>query len=207
MGYLLPAEYESYGLAAETADELVTMASSLMEAHCKRPTLLAAEYVERIRLTAGAQTGRLSYGPLCADALISARVRYAKGRRGEYADLNLNQEMGLQIATAFGLPGTWSVLNVSTIDLYTSARELTFPVNFLGLGYNEAEITYTAGFVTVPVQIKVACAQIVKNAQATPALNVSMSKLDTMQMEYFAGTLIDDGVRSLLKPYLAEKAN
>jgi hypothetical protein len=206
MGYLLPSDYELYGLAAETADELVTMASALMEAHCRRPTLLAAQYVERIRITAGAQTGRLSYGPLYDGALVSARVRYAKGRRGEYADLNLQYDAGLQIATAFGLPGTWSNLDVTTIDLYPNARELTFPANFLGLGYNEAEVTYTAGLVTVTAQIKAACAQIVKNAQATPALNVSRSKLDTMQMDYFAGTLIDDGVRALLKPYLAEKA-
>ena len=207
MGYLLPAEYEAYGLAAETADELVTMASALMEAHCRRPTLLAAQYVERIRLTAGSQTGRLSYGPLYDGALIGVRVRYAKGRRGEYADLSADRAMGLQIATAFGLPGTWSTLDVTTIDLYVTARELTLPVNFLGLGYNEAEVTYTAGFVTVPVRIKVACAQIVKNAQTTPALNVSMSRLDTMQMEYFSGTLIDDGVAALLAPFVAEKTN
>jgi hypothetical protein len=211
MGYLLPQEYEAYGLAVETADAWVAMASSLMEAHCKRPTLLAAEYTERIRLTAGAQTGRLSYGPLLANALVGVQVRYAKGRRGEYAGLTepfgVNGLMGLQIATAFGLPGTWTALDVSTIDVYSNARELTFPMTFLGLGFNEAEVTYTAGFVTVPVSIKVACAQIVKNAQATPALNVSLSKLDTMQMEYFSDSLIDDGTRSLLKPYLAEKAN
>jgi hypothetical protein len=205
MNYLLPAEYEAYGLSAETADQLVAMASALIEAHCRRATLLAAQYTERIRLTAGAQTGRLSFGPLLASALISARVRYAKGRRGEYADLSTHQEFGLEIATAFGLPGTWSNLDVTTIDLYAPGRELTFPANFLGLGYNEAEVTYTAGFVTIPVHVKVACAQIVKNAQATPALNVKLSKLDTMQMEYFSGTLIDAGVQSLLAPFVAEK--
>jgi hypothetical protein len=205
MGYLLPAEYAAYGLAADTADDLVTMASALMEAHCRRPTLLAAQYTERIRLTAGSQTGRLSYGPLYPGALIGVQVRYAKGRRGEYADLSGNQQMGLQIATAFGLPGTWSALDVTTIDVYEGPRELTFPVNLLGLGYNEAEVTYTAGFVTIPVSIKVACAQIVKNAQATPALNVKSSRLDTMQLQYFSDALIDDGVRSLLKPYLAER--
>src|ERR1017187_9759339 len=118
MGYLLPAEYVAYGLAADTTDDLVAMASALMEAHCKRPTLMAAQYTERIRLTAGSQTGRLSYGPLSTGALIGARVRYAKGRRGEYADLNLNQQMGLQISTVFGLPGTWSTLDVTTIDVY-----------------------------------------------------------------------------------------
>jgi hypothetical protein len=205
MSYLLPAEYEAYGLSAETADELVTRASALIEAHCRRPTLMAAQYVERMRLTAGSQTGRLSYGPLLPGALVSARVRYAKGRRGEYVDLTSHAEFGLQIATAFGLPGAWSSLDVTTIDLYPEARELTFPANFLGLGYNEAEVTYTAGFVTVPVRVKVACAQIVKNAQATPALNVKLSKLDTMEMQYFAGSLIDADVQSLLQPFVAER--
>ena len=205
MGYLLSTEYVAYGLAAETADDRVTMASALMEAHCRRPTLAAAQYTERIRLSAGSQTGRLSYGPVASGALISARVRYAKGRRGEYADLKLNQQMGQQIATAFGLPGTWSALDVTTIDLYPNAREIAFPANFLGLGYNEAEVTYTAGLAIIPDQVKFACAQIAKNAQATPALNVKASRLDTMHMEYFAGSLIDDGVRALLKPYMAEK--
>jgi hypothetical protein len=202
MGYLLPAEYEAYGLSADTGDGLVTMASALMEAHCRRTTLMAAEYVERLRLTAGAQTARLSYGPLLDGALMSARVRYTRGRRGEFGDL---QGYGYQIATAFGLPGTWSVLDVSTIDVDAGARELTFPANFLGIGYNEAEVTYTAGFVTVPVHVKVACAQIVRNAQATPALNVKSSKLDTMQMEYFSGVLIDAGVQAMLAPFVAEK--
>lgn len=205
MGYLLPAEYELYGLGAETADALVGMASALMEAHCRRPTLMAAQYTERMRLTAGAQTARLSYGPLLDGALVSARVRYARGRRGEYADIGIQGEFGAMIATAFGLPGAWTDLDVTTIDVYAGARELTFARSFLGLGYNEAEVTYTAGFVTVPDQVKAACAQIAKNAEATPALNVKSSRIDTLQMQYFAGTLVDDGVRAVLKPYVAEK--
>ena len=205
MGYLLPSEYEEYGLGAETPDALVTAASALMEAHCKRPTLLSAQYTERMRLTAGSHTARLSYGPLCADALVSARVRYTQGRRGEYVDQSSYRELGLEIATAFGLPGTWSTLDVTTIDLYQGARELLFPANFLGLGYNEAEVVYNAGCVTVPYQIKIACAQIVKNAQTTPGLNVKTSRLDTLQMQYFSDSLLDDGVQSILRPYVAER--
>ena len=203
MGYLLPSEYEEYGLSAETPDTLVNTASALIEAHCRRPSLLSQQYTERLRFTAGSHTTRLSYGPL--GSLVSVRVRYTQGRRGEFADLNSHQEFGLQIATAFGLPGTWSTLDVNTIDIYESARELTFPANFLGLGYNEAEIIYTAGFVTVPYQIKVACAQIVRNAQTTPGLNVKTSRMDTLQLQYFSDSLIDDGVRLMLKPYIAEK--
>ncbi len=203
MRYLLPAEYESYGLAAGTADDLVAMASTLIEAHCRRPTLLAASYTERVRLTAGAQTARLSYGPLLAGALTSVQVRYGRARRGE--DLYGELPFGLQVATAFGLPGTWTSVDVATVDLYDEGREIGFGWNALGLPYNEAEVTYTAGFVTVPDRVKVACAQVVKNALATPALNVSSSRIDTMQVAYFAATLIDEDVRALLKPYVAEK--
>jgi hypothetical protein len=59
--------------------------------------------------------------------------------------------------------------------------------------------------VVVPAAVKVACAQIVKNAQATPAMNVRSSKLDTMQMQYFSGVLLDPQVQALLRPYLAQR--
>ena len=40
MGYLLPSEYVAYGLTADTQDSWVTSASAMMEAYCKRPTLM-----------------------------------------------------------------------------------------------------------------------------------------------------------------------
>ena len=110
MGYLLPAQYEAYGLEAETADELVTMASALIEAYCRRPSLMATEYTERVRLIAGSQTIRLSYGPLLDGAMVSGRVRYARPRRGEDVGIHPDRN-GIfiqEIATAFGLPGTWA---------------------------------------------------------------------------------------------------
>ena len=205
MGYLLPAEYVQYGLTAETADSWVTAASALMEAHCRRPSLMVTEYVERMRLTAGAQTVRLSYRPLAAaagaaSALVGVRVRYARPRRGELADPYREQ-----IAWAFSVPGSWNALDVASVDVNEATAELTFPRNFLGIEYNEAEVTYTSGLVTVPDAVKVACAQIVKNAQATPALNVKSSRMDTMQMQYFSGSLIDAQVQALLRPYVAER--
>jgi len=45
----------------------------------------------------------------------------------------------------------------------------------------------------------------VKNAQATPAMNVKSSRMDTMQMQYFSGSLIDAQVQALLRPYVAER--
>ena len=205
MGYLLPTEYVQYGLTAETTDDWVTMASALMESYCRRPSLLVTQYVERIRLTDGAQTVRLSYRPLAAavgaaSALVGVRVRFARPRRGELPD-----PFHEQIAFAFSVPGSWSALNVTTVDVNQTTAELTFPRNFLGIDYNEVEVTYTSGLVTVPDAVKIACVQIVKNAQATPAMNVKSSKMDTMQMQYFSGSLIDPQVQLLLKPYVAER--
>lgn len=205
MGYLLPTEYVQYGLTAETTDDWVTTASALMESYCRRPSLMVTQYVERLRITAGSQTVQLSYRPLmaatgAASALVSVRVRYAKPRRGELAD-----PFREQVAWAFNVPGSWSGLDVAAVDLNSTTGEVTLPQNFLGLDYNEVEITYTSGFVTVPVSIKVACAQVVKNAQATPAVNVKRSQVDSLQMEYFSGVLIDPQVQALLRPYVAER--
>ena len=78
-------------------------------------------------------------------------------------------------------------------------------MNLLGLNYNEAEITYTAGLAILPPAVKFACAQIVKNAQATPAMNVKGTKMDTLQMQYFSGSLIDANVQMMLAPYVAQR--
>jgi hypothetical protein len=167
--------------------------------------LLVTQYVERMRLTAGAQTVRLSYRPPAAavgeaSALVGVRVRYARPRRGELRD-----PFHEQIAWAFSVPGSWSSLDVTSVDANQTTAELSFPVSFLGLDYNEVEVTYTSGLVTIPDAVKIACAQIVKNAQATPAMNVKSNKMDTVQVQYFSGSLIDPQVQMLLKPYIAER--
>ena len=68
-------------------------------------------------------------------------------------------------------------------------------------------MTYTAGFATIvpATPVKVACAQLVRNAQAMPALNVRRQSMDSMQMEYFSNTLLDADVQRLLLPYQSQR--
>jgi hypothetical protein len=205
MDYLLASEYEAHGLEATTPAAWVTAASSLIDAHCRRATVGVARYVERLRLAGGRNTVRLSYLPLASVApaitpIISARGRYGLPRRGE----GVNSDFAADVAQAFALPGTWSDITVQAIDWCAETGELSFPVNALGLGFNEAEITYNAGFAAIPEPVKFACAQMVRNALATPALNVRASNLDRMHLEYFAGTLLDADVRTMLAPYVVQ---
>jgi hypothetical protein len=205
MGYLQPTQYASYGLAADVTDDWVTVATALINAHCRRPDLNPVQYTERLRLVQGSQTARLSYLPLAAIApatspLVSIQARYAKPRRGE-----LVYPLQEEVLWAFSLPGTWTTVDPTTVDLVADTGELVFPLNIMGLPYNEVEVVYTAGLTTIPDAVLSACALLVKNAQATPGLNVKSSKLDTMQIQYFSNTLIDGTVQALLAPWVANR--
>jgi hypothetical protein len=197
MGYLLPAEYAAYGLTTETADAWVNAASAMMEAFCRRPSLIAASYVERLRLGRASLAVRLSYGPLVS-------VDGLRARFGQYVGESA-WSFGASVAAAFCSPGTWTAIDVSTLDVDVSIGEIRLPWNVLGVPYREVEVTYTAGVAAATDALKVACAQIVKNAQATPGLNVKSSRVDTLQMEYFSDALLDSQVQSLLRPYVAER--
>ena len=206
MNYLSPSEYETYGLEATTPAAWVLAASTVIDAHCRRVTLGVAQYEERLRIAAGRNTVRVTYVPLAAVApattpIVSARGRYAIPRRGEWPFDDISSD----IALMFGLPGTWNAVDAAGIDVYADSGELTLPVNAVGLGYSEIELVYTAGLAVIPDTVKVACAQVVRNAQSTPALNVRSGRIDRMHLDYFADTLVDQTVRSLLAPYVAQK--
>jgi hypothetical protein len=205
MTYLTPDEYEAHGLEATTSPSWIAAASALIDAHCRRPTLDVAQYRERARLDCGRNTVRLSYLPLATVApathpFVAVRARYGVPRRGDSLAETANE-----IAQAFSLPGSWTTLDPATIEFSADTGEITLPANALGLTFNELDVTYVAGLSDVTEPVKVACAQIVRNAQATPALNVRAGSLDRMHLEYFADTLLDPTVRKLLSPYVAQK--
>lgn len=196
MNYLATSEYEAYGLEATTHEAWVGAASVLLDAHCRRKTLGVAEYTERLRVSPGGRC-RLSYLPLqsAADAtspLVSLRARYGR-QGGEFAEA----------AQAFALPGSWVQLDIAHAEVCGGTGELQLPWNALGLQFDEVEATYTAGLDPLPEAVKHACAQVVRNAQAMPALNVRSSSIDRVQLEYFRDSLLDASVCAMVSPYVA----
>lgn len=207
MNYLSPSEYQLYGLEATTAPALVGAASSLIDAHCRRASIAVTQYQERIRMMRDRNTLRLSYLPLAALApaaspIVSGRGRYSTPRRGEWP----LDDLRIDAALAFGLPGSWTDIDPATLDFDPATGEVTLPLSVIGLWFSELEIVYTAGFAVIPDAIKYACAQVVRNAEATPAVNVKARSIDRMRMDYFAPDLLDASVRSLLAPFVAQKA-
>jgi hypothetical protein len=205
MAYLEPADYSNYGLPDSTSADWITSASALINTFCRRPDLNIAQYSERLRIAAGSRTVQLTYLPLAplgtaASPLVSIEGRYANPRRGEAIEGAL-----FEIAQHFSLPGQWASIDPATVDFDPATGELTMPWNVFGLPFNELSVTYTAGLALIGDDVKSACAQIVRNAQSTPALNASRTRIDTMQMQYFSSSLLDETVRSWLRPYVANR--
>lgn len=205
MAYLQPADYPNFGLPDGTTTDWITAATALINSYCRRPDLNVTQYTERLRLTCGSQAVLLTYLPLApmgeaASPIVSLEGRYGRPRRGELADDSL-----FQIATAFSLPGQWTSIDPTSVDYDSATGELNLLWNILGLSYNEVSVTYTAGLLSIGDDIKAACSQIVRNAQATPALNASKTKIDTMQMQYFSSSLVDETVQVWLRPYIANR--
>ena len=205
MAYLQPADYPNYGLPSATTTDWIAAATALINSYCRRPDLNVVQYTERLRLAGGSQTVMLSYLPLAplgtaTTPLVSIEGRFANPRRGE-----ARNEVLHDIVYAFSLPGQWTAIDPSTVDFDSNTGELTLPWNILGLPYNEVSVTYTAGLTTIGDDVMTACAQIVRNAQSTPALNASKTKIDTMQMQYFSSSLVDETVQAWLRPYIANR--
>jgi len=205
MPYLEPTDYPNYGLPAGTTADWITAATALINTFCRRPSLNVVQYTERLRVVSGARTVMLTYLPLAPLApatspLVGIEGRYANPRRGEVAQEPLAEIVGL-----FGLPGQWAEIDPSLVDVDPANGELTLPWNVFGLPYNEVRLRYTAGLATIGDDIKSACAQIVRNAQATPALNASRTKMDTMWIQYFSSSLLDETVQAWLAPYVANR--
>ncbi len=207
MGYLQSTDYENYGLAADTTDDWITVASALMENYCRRTSLNVTQYTERLRLTAGSQSVQLTYLPLAALPpaslpLLSVQARFMRPRRGESV---WETQFGMQeLWSAFSLPGSWITIDPATVDWMPDGG-LTFPTSVLGLPFNEVMVTYTAGLSVTPDAVKSACALIVKNAQSTSGMNVKSSRMDTLQVQYFSDQLVDNTVKTLLRPWVANR--
>lgn len=203
MGYLQPTEYEAFGLAPDTTDDWITIASALIDSYCRRASLAVTQYSEKMRLTGGSQSIQLSYLPLTAmppgeSPLVCVQARYIKPRRGEVI------EPAQDIWNAFALPGSWVTLDSAQVD-WMPDGSLTVPVSLLGLPFNEVSVTYTAGLTVIPDTVKSACTMIVKNAQNTPGMNVKSSRIDMLQVQYFSDQMVDSTVRTLLRPWVANR--
>jgi len=177
----------------------------LIDAHCRRKGFGIAQYMERIRV-GRSRTVRLSYLPLAAAPGASSPIVLARGRYVSMGgDWALSNELAAEVAQVFATQNTWFTVSPDSLDLDVESGEVIICGGLLSPALRDLELTYTAGYGEVPQKVKQACAKLVQNALATPALNVSKQKIDTMYLQYFADSLVDADVQRLLAPFVAQR--
>ncbi len=203
--YLSSAEFAAYALADSTDPALIRVASDLVDAFCQRTTLLVAQYSERNRLPEGRPVSRATYTPLAvvapaATPFVTVRARHGIPRGPNAAGL-------AEMIAPFGGPPQWIDLDAAQVDYNAATGDIWLPGGIFGVPYTEVELTYNAGFAQIPEAVKLACAAIIRNVESHPAAGVSAAQFDRLQLQYFAGSLLDEDARRLLAPFVAVRLN
>lgn len=203
--YLTTAEFTALGLADSTDPALIRVASDLVDSFCQRASLLVTQYTERNRLPDGLPVTRATYTPLAIaggaqSPFVTVRARHGILRGPNAAAL-------AEMIAPFGGPPQWIDLDALKVDYNPATGDLWLPASLFGVPYTEAELVYTAGCTEPPEPVKLACAQIIRNIESHPAANVRSAQMDRVQLDYYAGSLLDEDVRRLLAPFVAVRLN
>jgi len=201
--YLTTAEFAVFALADTTDPALIRMASDLVDSFCQRESLLAMQYTERNRLPEWRPVTRTTYTPLVIVApattpFVTVRARHGIGRGPNAMTL-------AEMIAPFGGPPAWETLDPAKVEYNAATGEIWLPAGIFGMPYTEVELVYTAGYTAAPQAVKQACAQIIRNIESHPAASVRSAQMDRLQLEYFAGSLLDEETRRLLAPFVAVK--
>lgn len=212
--YLLTSEYATWGLPASTGpgvgtDLVVMTASNLIDRYCHRASIGVAAYSERISMPEDRNVTRLTYGPWTAwDTTTNPlnptglRGRYGYGRRGAVNSATYEAATLLQLSSAFGGPPAWNSINTSLADLFPGTGELWVPIGIYQAAYSEIEVNYMAGYAVIPDAIKQAVVMLIPALQ-TQARSPGVKSIQAgdRRQEYFANTVVNNEVASLLEPY------
>src|SRR5208337_4670408 len=124
MAYLSADEYTLFGLEETTPDSLVSAASDLIDAHCRRSGFGIAQYMERFRV-GRSRTVRLSYLPLASadgmsSPIVQVRGRYLRAGR----EWSPQTELAAEVAAVFVTPSTWVNIAATACDVDMASGEV-----------------------------------------------------------------------------------
>lgn len=177
--------------------------ASVANAHASASTLDADMCITEQRHTPkGRPIIVLGRGPVVR--LVSGGGRYAYTRRGDSHGGNTDDFNLLAIYNTFGGPPQWEVFNPQVAEFDPQTGQLWVPSGIMLAYYTEVRLRYLAGFAaaSIPPEIKLATAKIVKALQNDPDLGAVKSyRAGGTAVEMFANTILTDDLKDMLKPY------
>ncbi len=138
--------------------------------------------------------------------VIGGLGRYSYTRKNDSTQRLVDDTNLLAIYTQFGGPPSWEPWTPTTDmwDIYTG--EFWAPAGVMLAYFTQIRVQYVAGFtyLTLPANIKQACANIINNTLQMP-INAGIKSITAggTNMTRFSNTLIDANTKDLLDPYAA----
>lgn len=139
--------------------------------------------------------------------ILGCSGRYGYTRRSQwmiYPDLNYGINP-LQIASFFGGPPNWTVINLSLSDFDPQTGEIWVPAGLYLSQYTEIVVIYNSGYhpLYMPMGIKQATAALTKNLLATGGGTTGLRRISAVGTPSIgmANELIDDFIDRILQPF------
>lgn len=197
-----PNELLRFGLDPTTISEPLLLDATLLVIAYMGCDLSAQQFVDDVELSDG------SYGFLKKPPIISidaATGRYLpvsnSERRNALARYAANQQSYFmtEISTLGGVPKD-VVIDPATIDMNPRTGRIWIPTSLYMTRYSEVTVTYTAGYATIPDQVKNAIAKLIPSLQIRP--NSMFTRLvEGDQEASFTPGFIPEEVRMMLDDF------
>ncbi len=199
MAYLVTADLPTYApqitLADPQATAYIKIASELIDRYCFR-TLGVTTYTERIPVNQFNQ-GHLTYKPIVA--LTTVQVRYGRKHYTYYT----NPVIDLYLLNNYFGPPRFQDVVVADCDFDPLQGYIWLPLGLWSVPYEEANLTYTAGYATVPEAVKCACGLLVAALVQRKGIGVVMEQIDDLRSQFKSDSLITPEIEQFLTPYIA----
>lgn len=138
--------------------------------------------------------------------IISGVGRYGYGRRsdqmmGSFDDINM-----LSMLASFGGPPAWETFEVQASSVSQRDGFVWIPSGILLSYFTDVKLRYIAGWQAsaLPAPIKLACAMLAQ-AIMDQGMGPNVRRFNTgkVDIQKFSATVLDDDVKSILRPYRA----
>ena len=197
--YAAPADLLAlYGCVV--AEEKIRAIHSIIDSHCCRPTLWPYEYEHQLAIPADRQETRLPVTPVIR--LIAASGRYGYGRRDRQGYNHVYGNYNALLVLAGAARPQWTEISIDACEVDAATGQIYLPYSTLILPYSMVRVKYEAGFIEIPVAVKMAIVEIANNMAARGVSDRQRYVVGRVAQNFTSDSFLTPMAKQLLQPYV-----
>lgn len=198
--YVSPSELERLFGCAVTAQD-IRAAMILINSYCHRASLwpwLCNSGI--LTLPPDRQETRLPLTPVLA--VTEAAGRFDLGRRDNQGYNSYQTGVAAAYFMMLGGRPTWTQIDVNQIELDPDTGRVWIPNSFMIVRYNVVRLSFVAGYLTIPADVKLAVLEIVNTLHTKGVSDRIRYSVGAISRQYASDSFITPQAERLLAPYV-----